>query len=575
MKRVIFTTFDDITNSNNLDSTNVLLVKEYFDRLIQNKKDYCDRNGIQFIFYHNTMKDFLPTNDAEFTKVNLYKHHLMAGLAEEYDEVMYVDMDVLFNTDENIFESLDLSKGIHVKDQDEDIVNKNIANLFLKSNGLRSPTLKYHIAKDMLGGRDNHVLNTGVIIGKSEHIKLIKFSDRLTEMVNLVKSIKQNNIKRKDTSFIRRHYYPNNEALFSYILEEYNIPYVLLDEEWHTMYYDKPVDYIGCRGKIIHFINKKFNRFFKDKTKCIFSLYVKIDDEKLDNPPTSDIEPLGNKSKRTQIQFEKHYDDLVKDKQEYAQNIGADFILYENDDRYQEFKKRFRNLSEYDVVNLYKIYCLDELTKQYDLVCYLDFDVYCRRKDVDIFENVPMEYAIACQFQTKNELKITNTIQYFNSFIVDFRNPHSKYWNTHALLTEKDLDGDYPVFNTGIIAASRYVMEKLDYFSDIDEVINTMTELKEDEFSMYPENIRLSFGYDNESIFAYKCKENNLLTSNLWSPLWHGKHSLKYAEAYDKFNIENTLRGKIVKKEFDAWCIEEDPVFVHFISKQFGLVFDK
>ena len=391
MKRVIFTTFDDITNYNNLDNTNALLVKEYFDRLIQNKKDYCDRIGVQFIFYHNTMKDFLLTNDAEFTKVNLYKHHLMACLAEEYDEVMYVDMDVLFNTDENIFESLDLSKGIHVKDQDEDIVSKNIGDLFLKSNGLRSPTLKYHIAKDMLGGRDNHVLNTGVIIGKSEHIKLIKFSDRLTEMVNLVKSIKQNNIKRKDTSFIRRHYYPNNEALFSYILEEYNIPYVLLDEEWHTMYYDKPVDYIGCRGKIIHFINKKFNRFFKDKTKCIFSLYVKIDDEKLDNPPTSDIEPLGNKSKRTQIQFEKHYDDLIKDKQEYAQNIGADFILYENDDRYQEFKKRFTNLSEYDIVNLYKIYCLDELTKQYDLVCYLDFDVYCRRKDVDIFENVPME----------------------------------------------------------------------------------------------------------------------------------------------------------------------------------------
>ena len=115
MKRVIFTTFDDISNSNNLDNTNELLVKEYFDRLIQNKKDYSDNIGVKFIFYHNTMKDFLLTDDLEFTKVNLYKHHLMAQLAEEYDEVMYVDMDVLFNTNENVFESLDLSKGIHVK----------------------------------------------------------------------------------------------------------------------------------------------------------------------------------------------------------------------------------------------------------------------------------------------------------------------------------------------------------------------------------------------------------------------------------------------------------------------------
>jgi hypothetical protein len=576
MKRVIFTTFDDIEVKSDFDNANALLVKEYFDRLIKNKSDYADNIGVDFKFFHNTMGNFDVPGELEFTKVNLHKHHLMAQLAEEYDEVMYVDMDVIFNTDENVFEVHDLSKGIHVKDQDVQIKSKDNQELLLIRTGLRSPTLKYHITKDMLNGRDNHVINTGVIIGKSDHIKQIKFIERMPDMISLLQQIKENNLERSDTSYIRKYYYANNEAFFSYILENYSIPYVILEDAWHTFFYNShPKDALGCQGKILHFINKKFNTFFNDKTKCIFSLYIKIEDDQLDNPPTNKIEPLSNKSKRTQLQFEKYYDDLIADKKEYAENIGADFILFENDENYQEFRKRFPTLSEYDIVNLYKIYCLDQLTKQYDLVCYLDFDVYCRRKDVDIFENVPCEYAIACEFKSKDELGIKHDLEYFNTFIVDFRSPHAKYWNAHALLSEEELEPDVPVFNTGIIAASRYVMEKIDYFSDIDEVLEKMTELREDEFSMYPEKIRLSFGYDNETIFAYKARKNNLLTYNLWNPLWHGKHLLRHIEAYDKIQRETTPKGRVVVNDFKSWCDKKQPIFVHFISKQFGLVFDK
>lgn len=575
MKRVIFTTFDDIQNDGHFDNTNELLVKEYWDRLLDNKAKYAEKVGAQFIFYHNTMKDFEVNTDLEFTKVNLYKHHLFAELAEVFDEVLYVDMDVVFNTDENIFEKHDLDKGIYIKDQDDQIISKNIQEILLIKTGLRSPSIKYHITKDMLGGRDNHVINTGIMLAKSEYIRQIKFVDRLPDMIKSVQNIKDKNLEANDTAYLRKHYYPNNEAFFSYILEEYNIPYIILDDEWHKIYYDTPEDHIGCQGKVLHFINKKFNRFYNDKTKAIFSLYVKIDDEHLDNPPTSYKEPLGNKSKRTQIQLEKYYDDLLNDKKEYAKNIGADFILFENDDQYKQFAKRFSDLSEYDIINLYKIYCLDELTKEYDLVCYLDFDVYCRRKNVDIFENIPMEYAIACERKTKEDLYITNNSKYFESFIVDFRSPHAKYWNSHALLTEDDISGDNYIFNTGIIGASRRVMEQMNYFGDIDEVISTMKRLKEDEYSMYPEKIRLSFGYDNETIFSYKTKKNNLLTYNLWHPLWHGKHSLTHPEGYDKKERKLTAKGQLVTHSFNSWCFKENPVFIHFISKQFGLVFDE
>ena len=152
MKRVIFTTYDDIKRSEDASSAQKVLdsdwlatksadlakqklVDEYFERLVLNKKDYAEKIGVDFIFYHNTMKDFEVDCELEFAKVNLYKHHLMAELANDYDEVLYIDMDVVFNTDLNVFEEHDLSKGIHIRDQDEDIVGKDKAELLFEIIG--------------------------------------------------------------------------------------------------------------------------------------------------------------------------------------------------------------------------------------------------------------------------------------------------------------------------------------------------------------------------------------------------------------------------------------------------------
>lgn len=60
MNRVVFTTYDDIdhvvdrwgTNAHQIDQ-----IKEYKDRLLDNKKLYADKIGADFKFYNNTMKD--------------------------------------------------------------------------------------------------------------------------------------------------------------------------------------------------------------------------------------------------------------------------------------------------------------------------------------------------------------------------------------------------------------------------------------------------------------------------------------------------------------------------------------
>lgn len=565
MKRVIFTCFDDIDIQTSSDERTALAVEEYFDLLIENKKQYAEKIGAEFIFYHNTMKDFTVNHcENQFAKVNIYKHYLMDQLADHYDQVMYVDMDVVFNTDQNVFEEIDLSKGIAVKDQDNDILEKDITKAIYKDFGVRNPTLKYHITKDLLNGRDNHVINTGVMIGNSEHIKQIQFIKRLPEITDRVLILKKTAIEGDRLNYVRNWYYPNNESIFSYILEEHNVPYQILDNDWHTIYDNTPVEKLS--GKIIHFINKRFVTFFQNKTKVVFSIYINIEDDLLDHPGKYEGDDI-NKSKRTQIELEKYKDRLIENKRSYCESIGAQFLLFENDTQYADFKKRFPDLTEYDKVNLYKIYLLDELTKQYDMVLYLDFDVYCR-KNIDFFNYIPVESHIGCQYNKRVDLQIDDSIEYTRNYCHDFRSPHSKYWNAHALLTDEGLSGENVVFNTGIVGATRRVMEKLDYFSDIDETIQRMKELKED--SMYPENIAMQFGFDNETIFSYKVQKNNVPVQQL-DQKWHYKHLARWIQRDKNYNS----RKIISDTAFKASMADIDPVLIHFISKQFFTVFDK
>lgn len=567
MKRVIFATYDDINQTDDkwgLASFQVNQINDYFDRLVKNKQDYAESIGVKFILFYNTMNNFDVAAGFEFAKVNLYKHHLMAELAEDFDEVMYVDMDVLFNTTKNVFEELDLSKGIHVRDQDYDILNKEIDSVVLHSIGQRNPTLKYHITKDLLDGKDCHVINTGIMIGKSQHIKSIKFIDRLPEIINKIDKLKYDSLE--NSTYLRMYYYPNNESIFSYILEEHDIPYVLMQENWHYIVDEKLNVLDWSSIEIAHIISKKFNIFFNDKTKLIYSIYIEIPDERLDNPKGSFDDPV-NKSKRTQERLAKHSSSLYKNHNDYANAIGAEYLHFTRDEQYEEFFDRFPDLSEYDVVNLYKVYLLDELVKQYDLVLYVDFDV-CFVDTIDAFNYLNAETCICCNVSTPFDAGVyPNRSDYFKEYNRDFRNPQSKYWNAHALLSEEFIDPDHMIFNTGIMMASKQVMDRLDYFGDIEDVISTMKELKTD--SIYPSNIEAAFGYDNETIMGYKVKKNNVPIYAL-SETWHLKHDYNKIESYDNTKVE----FKNAKHKLEMDIMENKAIMVHFISKNFGLVFE-
>ena len=534
MKRIIFTLYYKLDLNYVQEVTNFGLIKEYYDLLIQNKREYAESINVDFVCHDDVKEIEELCDDDPFVNVNLLKHKLFAKYAEEYDEVMYVDMDVVFNTKENVFEEIDLSKGIAVKDQNDEIKTKIKDDMDLWEIGRKNPTVKYFITKDLLKGKECSVINTGIMIAKSKHIKQLKIAERLPSINNIIESMDND------------YSYSNNESIFSYIIEKYKIPYQLLEDEWHDIrdyrLKQQPL------GKVVHFINKNFDHFFNNKTKVIFSLYVKIPDTKLDKKgkyPGDDV----TKSERTKTELEKYKDDLLSNKEEYAKFCGADFILYGNNKEYKEFAKKFKFLSEYNIINLYKIYQIDKLSKQYDYVLYLDYDILVHQ-NINFFHHHNLEKFVYCQYNIVDSIDFVNT----NYDHMDYRSPFIKHWNSKALLEEEsDIEIPPLAFNTGVVGISKKTCKQLDYFSDINKVLDKMTDLKEDTYSMYPPKMRESFGYDNETIFGYKLFKNDVPFKNI-NQRWHCR--------FDDFNpTVNTLNNK-------------KPIIIHFINKKFKWYYD-
>ena len=246
--------------------------------------------------------------------------------------------------------------------------------------------------------------------------------------------------------------------------------------------------------------------------KVVFSIYVDIPEDKLDNPGwfKEDGSQINtDKSREVKVKLRAFAGVLDLNKKEYAESIGANYILYENDDKYslfcEMFKTKYPQISEYDIINFYKHWVMKELATEYDLVCYMDFDVICNTTE-DIFE-AHDNTKFAC---AESNEQAAHGKTYLHNYRHCIRNPATKYWNTHAMLSESGYDPKTDVYNTGIMIASKDVLNQLKYFDEFDEMLDMMTFLKNDPDSMYPKNIQRVFNYDNETVFAYKVVCNDV-----------------------------------------------------------------
>ena len=195
--------------------------------------------------------------------------------------------------------------------------------------------------------------------------------------------------------------------------------------------------------------------------RVIFSLYIDIPKEDLDLFDSNILkEGQIPTNHRTKDQFKIHYGDLIATKEIYANKIGADFRMFEYDTDWiiysEKMKAEYPYLTAYNIVNFYKIHLLYELSKEYDEILYLDFDVVPMKYD-NFFEHWDLTKGIAV---LNNNSKV-NTIEEVTNTSQTIRSPSSKYYNAQAMLFELGLSTKNDVINTGIIGINKDHLQKL------------------------------------------------------------------------------------------------------------------
>ena len=278
--------------------------------------------------------------------------------------------------------------------------------------------------------------------------------------------------------------------------------------------------------------------------RVIYSLYVDVP-AKEHYGDSKNWRDTPEKANITVDAFKKHYDRLVEVKQWYAKRCDVDFLMFEYDLPYktfeQNFLKDFPMFTGYEVINFYKIHLLNELSKTYDEILYLDFDVIPLTNE-SFFDVWDLSKGICVYNNNSHVIKDVTVAQ-------SIRSPSAKYFNCHAMLLENGLNPRNDVINTGIIGARKEDIQQLDFFGKFKDTIDLMTKLRKDTSGLYPQNIIDMFRYDNETIFSYKKQINNV--------------PIQWLD--DKWHYFFDVQG----------YIPDDTKLVHCINKDFDFVWSK
>ena len=278
MQRVIYSVYVDVPSEEHYgqskqrnDTTEkaditVNAFKKHYDKLVNTKityAEYCESDFIMFeyddqykTFETNFKKDFPELTGYEI--INFYKIHLLYHLAENYDEILYLDFDAVPLTDESFFDRWDLSKGICVYNNNSMIEKDRLVN-----HSIRSPSAKYFNCQAMLIdkglGARNDVINTGIIGASREDILKLDFFGGFKDTIDLMTRL------RSDTSLYPQNivdmFRYDNETIFSYKREINKIKLQWLDDQWHY-FFDKQ-HFIPDETKIVHCVCKDFDTVWR------------------------------------------------------------------------------------------------------------------------------------------------------------------------------------------------------------------------------------------------------------------------------------------------------------------------
>ena len=288
MKRIIYSIFiqipnDDLdwqppypgeTESKNDKANRVFLQNhEWLSAMQKGYADVCNveyrqyTRDEEYLKFEKWYKDNHP-DVTVWNIVNFYKIHLMYKLAEEFDEVLYLDIDVVPISNQNFFDNVDLNNGIAIF-QNDPKVNASISSIRDQTNwretqdksshSSRSPAAKYWNAIALLlnEGEDpkNFVYNTGIVSVNKEYLDKLAYFEDHDYWLETMSELRN----EKDSMYplwIQEIFGWDNETLWSVKNKIHEVPNIWLTEEWH--HFMDTDCYVPKNTNLIHVINKEF-----------------------------------------------------------------------------------------------------------------------------------------------------------------------------------------------------------------------------------------------------------------------------------------------------------------------------
>ena len=203
----------------------------YKDALIESHKKYAEICGAEYRHYKIDHK-----KQINFITLNFMKIYIAEDLAQRYDKVLYLDLDVLPRTRVNFFEHHDFSKFL---------CHKTLA-----------PRWKIDRKRLMLGyegiSSEHNIINTGVFGMTKEICNLIRFQQREKQ----INADYPEWLASDENKLANIEGCPNNEIYLSYIIEKYGIPTTDIGKAWNFI-----VDENHPKSDACHFLHMSSKEF--------------------------------------------------------------------------------------------------------------------------------------------------------------------------------------------------------------------------------------------------------------------------------------------------------------------------
>jgi|TARA_B110000902_G_C14113960_1_gene515471 lipopolysaccharide biosynthesis glycosyltransferase len=269
-KRLIFSMYttsinlDERSNSARIGGAGNMFEK-HFERLVQGHKALAEMWDADYILDRPSQTDSVK----EFDKLTMWKLFKLEEYVEQYEQVLYLDLDVipnLKNIKKNMFEEFDFTKIVSGCNDTHDLaLFKNVHEMRDKDNWYKSLD-KYHwsvktkmfhhmLLSQLIEPKFYRMINTGIWGGSKTATNKLKFSKRFDECKEVLDEIKD----------MDNRYFYNNEVFISYILEKYKLEdnFDLVPDHWHRFFLNDS-SYDSCKTAcLIHVMNKDFEGVFK------------------------------------------------------------------------------------------------------------------------------------------------------------------------------------------------------------------------------------------------------------------------------------------------------------------------